>query len=433
MLYEDQSGDILMALAGDSFINRRLSVFREERFLAMAELIREADVSVTNAEVMFHRYEGSAVWDAGVYGTYVASEPELIDELKWLGIKMVACANNHAGDYGEVGVLKNLENLEAHAMPHAGTGRTLSEAVAPAYLDTPKGRVALISVTCTIPAGGQRAGDPLGVTRGRPGANVLRHEATNTLPPDEFDSLQRIAGGLGLPARPGAAGELNFLGQKFVRGEAFSRQTSPNQHDLDLNLRWIRDARRMADWVIVSVHCHERGASADEMADFAQTFARAAVDAGADVVHGHGPHQDRGIELYRGKPIFHSLGNFIMQNDLVKWEPRDAYLRLGLSPESTPAEMYDHRTGNDTRGAVTQPIQWQSAVAQVRFEEQELREIRLFPVDLGLSSGKRTMRGRPVLASGAVATEVLERFRRLSEPFGTRIEVEDGVGVIRCC
>ena len=63
--------------------------------------------------------------DAGVYGTYVASEPSLIDELKWLGIKMVACANNHAGDYGETGVLKNLEYLDAYGMPHAGTGRTV--------------------------------------------------------------------------------------------------------------------------------------------------------------------------------------------------------------------------------------------------------------------------------------------------------------------
>jgi hypothetical protein len=70
VLYEDESGDIEIALVGDSFINRRLSVFREPRFLAMRDVISEADVSVSNAEVMFHRYEGAPVWDAGLGTTW---------------------------------------------------------------------------------------------------------------------------------------------------------------------------------------------------------------------------------------------------------------------------------------------------------------------------------------------------------------------------
>jgi poly-gamma-glutamate capsule biosynthesis protein CapA/YwtB (metallophosphatase superfamily) len=380
--------------------------------------------------VMFHRFEGAPVWDAGVYGTYVASEPALIDELKWLGIKMVACANNHAGDYGEVGVLKNIQYLDAHEMPHAGTGRTLAEAAAPEYLDTPKGRVALISVTATVPAAGQRAGDPLGVIKGRPGANVLRHQLEYTLPQAEFDALREIGRGLGLPTGSQPEGELAFLGQKFVRGDGHGGATFPNQLDFDLNLKWVKDARRMADWVVVSIHCHERGKTPGELPDFAHAFARACIDAGADVVHGHGPHQDRGIEIYKGKPIFHALGNFIMQNDLVKWEPRDAFLRLGLSPESTPADMYDFRTGNDTRGAVTQPIQWRSAIATVTFAAHALKSIHLHPVDLGISTGKRSQRGRPVLAEGEVAQEILRRFKAYSEPMGTRIGIEGDCGLI---
>src|SRR4051812_3309958 len=124
MLYEDQGGEIDIALVGDSFINRKLRVYREPSFLAMRELIRAADVSVSNAETMFHRYEGAPVWDAGLYGTYAASDPETIDELKWLGIRMLACANNHAGDFGETGVIKNIEYLDERGMAHAGTGRT---------------------------------------------------------------------------------------------------------------------------------------------------------------------------------------------------------------------------------------------------------------------------------------------------------------------
>jgi hypothetical protein len=70
-------------------------------------------------------------------------------------------------------------------------------------------------------------------------------------------------------------------------------------------------------------------------------------------------------------------------------------------------------------------------VAQVFFKERALSEIRLHPVDLGLSSGKRSMRGRPVLASGDVADDILSRFETYSKPLGTTIEREAGFGVVR--
>jgi poly-gamma-glutamate synthesis protein (capsule biosynthesis protein) len=430
MVYEEESGDITMALVGDSFITRRLSPYREEGFVGLARLLRDADFSLSNAEVLFHRYEGAPIADAGVYGTYAAADPDLIDELKWLGIRMVACANNHAGDFGETGVVKNIEYLDRHGMPHAGTGRTLSEAAAPEYLDTPRGRVALVSVTATLPSGNQRAGDPLGVTRGRAGANVLRQEVTYSVNLSDFEVLQRLGRELRIPNRSPAADELRFLGERFVRGEASQRSGVANGFDAELNLKWVRDARRMADWVVVSIHCHEGGPQPGQLPEFVRDFARACIDAGADVVHGHGPHQDRAIEIYNGKPIFHALGNFIMQNDLVKWEPRDAFLRLGLSPDSTPADMYDHRTSNDTKGSPTRPIEWQTAVAEVMFRAHELAEIRLHPVDLGLASGKRSMRGRPVLAAGAVADEVIDRFQTYSAPLGTRVERDGGCALI---
>ena len=56
-------------------------------------------------------------------------------------------------------------------------------------------------------------------------------------------------------------------------------------------------------------------------AEFIGAFARAMIDAGADLVVGHGPHLLRGLELYKGKPIFYSLGNFIGQNELVAEDP----------------------------------------------------------------------------------------------------------------
>jgi poly-gamma-glutamate synthesis protein (capsule biosynthesis protein) len=356
-----------------------------------------------------------------------------------MGFDVVAAANNHALDFGEVGVLKNMENLEAHDLPYAGMGSSLGEAVAPRYLDTPKGRVAVISVTSTLPAGGHRPGDSRGRERARPGVNVLRHDVSYGVPPRQIDALKAMTEGLNLNFRPMAstqepvdreATQVNFLGRKFVAADDYDVSTTPNPSDMELNLRWVRDARRMADWVIVSVHNHERGKTPDEPADFIRTFARACIDAGADIVHGHGPHQDRGIELYRGKPIVYALGDFILQNDVFETQPWDLFTRYGLGPDATPADLYDFRSNNETRGQVVQPIRWQSAVVLVDFERGRLKQIRLLPVDLGFHTHKRSQRGRPVLAEGAVAQEILARFRALSEPFGTCVEARDDQGFI---
>ena len=69
-------------------------------------------------------------------------------------------------------------------------------------------------------------------------------------------------------------------------------------------------------------------------------------------------------------------------------------------------------------------------MATVTFKARELQEIRLYPIDLGFKR-PRSQRGRPVLAQGDVAQEVLDLFRRLSLPFGTDLDIRDEVGVIQ--
>jgi len=158
-------------------------------------------------------------------------------------------------------------------------------------------------------------------------------------------------------------------------------------------------------------------------------LAHATIDAGADVFIGHGLHRDKGIEIYQGKPIFYSLGNFIIQNDTVLYQPAAAYSRYRLGWDATPADFYDARSGKQTRGQDVNPLNWQSAVAIVKWEAKKLKQIELHPIDLGigLPAGQR---GRPVLAQGAVAQEILERFQRMSRPFGSTIEITNGAGVI---
>src|SRR5690606_28458024 len=120
-----------------------------------------------------------------------------------------------------------------------------------------------------------------------------------------------------------------------------------NAEDAAEILRYVREAKRQSDWLVFSFHCHEFGegnrltaendAELTEPAKFYREFSRAVIDAGADVVVGHGHHVTLGIELHRGRPIFHGLGNFIFQNDTIQSVPAESYKRFGLSHEATPA------------------------------------------------------------------------------------------------
>ena len=278
-----------------------------------AEVLRGSDVTVTNAEILFHDYEDAPTTLSG--GTYMRAEPRLIEELRFLGVDMVACANNHAYDFGENGVLTNIRSLERHGMPHAGTGRDLSEARSPAWLDTPRGRVALISVTSSGPQG-MRAGEQWRDGRGRPGANLLRYTTGYTVDRPVFDALRRMSRALGFERQkayraanpawqgsmpedtdtcfylPNLNDEFQYTdpnGNPFMLGDAFEIHHFVNEEDREGNLERIRDARRQADWVIVSMHTHEKGTSDDDPSQMVVDFARACVDAGA-ATRGDGGH-----------------------------------------------------------------------------------------------------------------------------------------------
>ncbi len=440
MLYDAQAGNLSLVAGGDTMITRRMSVFNEDGFVRLRKLFQEADVGFTNLEMLMHEFEHSPGM-AG--GTFTGSDPKNLRELEWMGVNLVSCANNHSYDYGEGGLLTNLEHLRHSDLVHAGTGRNLSEARAPAYLDTPNGRVALISASSTFSEAG-RALEQRPDIRGRPGLNPLRFNTTHVIDRPAFDALRRVNKELGLEAQrnalrnfkhPGAIAEDSdsrfvFLDKVFALGEEFSVSTQLDRRDLNDNLKWVRDARRMADWVMVSVHCHESGANRDEPPQFLVDFARACIDEGADVFIGHGPHITRGLEIYKDRPIFYSLGNFIFQNDTVRWQPSYNYDTVKLDAGATPADFYDARTDHDKRGFPADALYWESVVAHCDFKRESLNGITLHPIDLGHAQ-KRSQRGRPLIANSDVNRRALERMKRLSKPLGTDIRIERGVGKVR--
>ena len=357
MRYESESGNILMALTGESLITRKLSVFTEEQYLKLRDIFINADVTFGNAECLFEDYKDPPNTFAGGgsdMGTYMAAPPECVQELQCMGINIVSTANNHSSDFTDRGVMTSLKFLDQYGMAHAGTGANLTEACAPGYIDTPKGRVALIAAADWGPrgTGGQPWPFPMGVmageqapySLGRAGCNLIRHWTRFTVTREVFDALKLMRKELRFqpPASEGGT-EFSFLGSEVALGESFSMTTVPDRDDVEDNYRWVRDARRMADWVMFSFHDHGATRSPELPTAHARELAYGVIDNGADLFIGHGLHRDRGIEIYKGNPIFYSLGDFILENGTPRWLPYEVIKRVGLGFGNTLADFFDVR------------------------------------------------------------------------------------------
>ncbi|MEO6103596.1 MAG: CapA family protein, partial [Pseudoxanthomonas sp.] len=167
----------------------------------------------------------------------------------------------------------------------------------------------------------------------------------------------------------------------------------------------------------------------NQPAKFAIEFAHAAVEAGADVVTGHGHHMLRGMEIYKGKPIMYSLGDFIFENDLVSFQPADNYSKTSLANDHLPGDYYSARTDNEKKGFPADRRYWQSVIAEAVFAkgDNRLKALRLHPISLGWYDGKRSTRGQPAPAPKKEADEIFEDIKRNSAPFGTKFEYANGV------
>jgi poly-gamma-glutamate synthesis protein (capsule biosynthesis protein) len=413
-----------LALTGDSIITRRLSVYDEPAFRRLIDIVRGADAAFTNLEMLFHDYEPYPMNESG--GTYMRAEPALVKELVWAGFDLVSRANNHTGDYGADGMRLTTRHVEAAGLVQAGVGENLAEAREAKYLETARGRVALISVASTFPDH-SRAGRARGAVRGRPGLNPLRFTTTYVVTRPRFEALKALMKELGLRV-PDSETRLQLFGQRFEVGEAPAVRTEPLQEDLDEIAAVVRGASRLADCTLVTFHGHE-GRPGDRFvpADFLVTFSRAMVDAGASVVAGHGPHVLRGIEIYKGKPIFYSLGDFIFQNETVLRLPEENYAPYGLGPEAQVADFNARRYDNDRRGFPAEREIWEAVVAVTRWSGGALAGIDLHPITLGFGRPPAE-RGRPQLAEGELARKIIEDVIRLSRPFGTQVVFEGGMG-----
>ncbi len=423
-----QSRDTMrFALAGDAIITQRLAPFTEPEFLRLIDVIRAADLAFVNLEVLFHTYtEGYPAAHSG--GTWMAAHPRIAHELAWAGFDMVSLANNHTMDWGEGGLDATKAALDAADLTYAGAGANLALARAPGYRESRGGRVALISVASTF-SDEHRAGAQRGDIRGRPGLSPLRYEVTHRVSAASLAGLRAVARELGLSV--GTAERLRFMGQDYEVGDPPGRHTSPHAGDLREIAAAVHEARQRADWVIVTSHSHEGTSDREVPAEFVVTFARAMIDAGADLWVGHGPHVLRGIEIYRGKPIFYSLANFVFQNEPVEHLPAEFYTDLDLPSDTMPSAGFDRRNERSRGGFPAQQVYWESVVASPVFADGRLARIVLHPITLGYGKS-RAQRGRPMLATPADGRRIIEHLAALSKPYGVTVSYDAArnVGVV---
>jgi poly-gamma-glutamate synthesis protein (capsule biosynthesis protein) len=440
-----------LVVSGDTIMNHRASVSEDREFGKVVELLRGTDVVHTQLEMLLHDYDGPETYPAaeGAW-SWMRAPTAIAEELKWCGIDLVSTPNNHTLDYSYGGLRQTWAALDAAGIVHAGTGRDLAEARRPGFLDTAHGRVALVSACSSFPTWA-RAGASRADMQGRPGVNPLRF--FHRVDRETADAIVELSRKLGLWVTAvgdefvvNPPGLHNTLWRYRVSDEP-GVSTIPDEDDLAGNLQAIRHARSQADFVIAHLHTHEWDLDDGRICTspaFAETYARAAVDAGAQVVIAQGSHAPmRGIEVYRGRPIFYDPGDLFRLGRADK-QPADFYLRWGYGPEARfpdagPHDAYRAREavfgwGAGARDLIKSPREIYSHDPGFFIPVCHVGEgFRIARVTLRPAvwlAGPKSGAGLPAFAEADRAAEILERVAELSAPYGTEITIDGDVGTI---
>ncbi|MEK3716583.1 CapA family protein [Paenibacillus sp. FSL R7-0333] len=420
----------------------------------LLQLLKGADEVFTNAEFVTPRLNTAPASGRG-YQTSV--RPKALDEFGKLNIRYVSFANNHTGDYGTQGLVDTIEEAEARGLTPLGVGMSLHEARKPVFVDTADGRIAIITIDVTR-SEVFAASNPGNGVPARPGVNPLRWSRTYVVNDQDFSTLKEISERIGIASSMEEGKRIETFKSKsenyyefgsffegyltFEKGEQSRVKTAAHEQDQQEIYRSIQDARERSDFVFVSLHTHEgenENWYSDYPAEFIETFARGAVDAGASCVFGHGAHFTRGVELYKGQPIFYNIGSLFMEfeagESIVSPEMFTAY---GYAENEAPSTLHKNRT-KDSEG------NWQGFYSDRKFSEnflvmfdlnvEENRfDYELIPIDLRLTHPTVTKRGLPVLASDEAAASLVERLNAVSqERYHTQIIYEGKHLTVRPC
>lgn len=427
--------------AGDMLVQRRIH-HSSPGFSEMREYLNKSDVRYVNLETTLHRGEYYANQYGG--GSYLRADPEILEDVKAYGFNMLSFANNHSMDFDRGGLMATKQYVDAAGIVNAGVGANLDEAASPAYLETPCGRVALIGVVSTM-------GTPLDISQsamagkqsrrypGRPGVNGLRIQDYLEVTKEQLEVVRQIsilskinaqkdierAEGY-FPPLPDGTAVLKEL--QFQQGDTTRYVTHPHPEDMARVEKAIYEAQMQADYILVAIHSHEiSGDSKENPADFLQEFAHKCIDAGAHAVIGHGPHLLRPIEIYKNRPVFYSLGDFVIHNECIPFAPEEMFASKGLTSDCTMREFFCKRSNNYTRGLMRDRRMLESVIPYFEMEDGALTRLELMPIELQFD--------QPVWRNGnpgfSAEHGIIERLAEMSASLGTKISIDDrGYGIV---
>ncbi len=456
-----QPADFALVAVGDMVISRPLSMLQgpgalndHAPFADAVLLMKQSDATYGNLETVIidiRQFPGAPYsWD----GDWpLSSVPEVAHDLALMHVNLVSRANNHALDWGLEGMRESGQRVADAGIAQAGVGENALEAAAPAYYSSPRGKVALVSMVSTFRPTTNALEVSAEAPRGRPGVNGLHLTETLLLDKTAFAQVARLACQFAhsspCPTSPLPAAIDLFGAHVRIAGpgeKPYSRDYQMAPEDLARITDGVRSAKPAARYLIASIHAHEPNGDEDppatweEPAAFLRTLAHRLIDNGADAFVTTGIHHVGGIEIYRGKPIFYGLGNFFWSDiqlplsaDLYDANANRDYLARSFEhPErATDGDLslvMNANSGFATAGAKSLNRTFQSVLTRTVYDDktQRVREIRLYPIDLGYGE-KLTRSGIPRRAGPAVANSVLDRIIKLSGNSGVRIrKANDG-------
>jgi len=202
----------------------------------------------------------------------VRGRPAIAAALKRAHFDVVSFASNHCLDWGPDALLETIGHLDAQGIAVVGAGANIHAARRPVIREIGGNRVAFLAYCSILPMA-------YWAEHGRPGCAPMRAWT-------QYEQIE--------PDQPGTPCRVH---------------TYAHHEDLAQMRDDVRGARAAADVVVVSMHWGIHFVPA-VIADYQREVAYAAIDAGADLILGHHAHILKGFEVYRGRAIFYSLGNF---------------------------------------------------------------------------------------------------------------------------
>lgn len=243
-------------------------------FGKIADTLHRADVLFGNLECCLYQPPAAgSVTDEGFYAAPAAGQA-----LKLAGYHALGIANNV--NYGADAIRSSLRELDKLGIPATGAGLNRQQARAPVIITRSNGvRYGFVQRTSVYWPTNHEAGEQ------SPGVAALRGHTAYQLP------LHRISADIPPANRPGVPPVIVTWADPRYLAEYAAE---------------IGELRGKVDVLVASHHWGFK----DEVLDYMTEIAHAAIDAGADIVIGHGPHYALPVEIYRGKPVFYGLGSF---------------------------------------------------------------------------------------------------------------------------